>query len=420
MKKYVNSFLTSPLVSGSLVIFLGSQLTNFLQFLFHFFMSRQLTHVADYGDLATVLSTITLFSLVSAAITPTIVNFASVYFVKNDISAVEYIFKVFIKITSSIGVLTFFIALIFAKQITSYLQLSNSLYIIGTGLIIALNLLLVVGTALLQARLKFTYIAVSNFISALFKVVGSIIIVSLGFALNGVIGALILTSIISILTVYYPLKDVVFHKSHSIAINTKDIMSYAIPSALATLFLTGFTSVDLFLVKHFFSPDTAGEYAGIMLIGKIIYFFSYPIGLVMFPLITRRYANNESIHDIFLQALGLVLIPAIGLTFLYFVFPSFIITLLLHKSEYASLSNILGYVGIFITIFSFLSIVTNFFLSVRKTGIWFILALGVVVQTIGISFLHQSLYQVVTISIMSELLCLLVLGGYYLYSIKSK
>lgn len=420
MKKYVNSFLKSPLVSGSLVIFFGSQLTNFLQFLFHFFMSRQLTHVADYGNLATVLSTITLLSLLSAAITPTIVNFASVYFEKNDLSAVEYIFRFFIKITSTLGVIVFIISILFAKQITTYLQLSDPFYIIGAGFIISLNLVLVVGSALLQARLKFTYIAISNFISAVFKVVGSVLVVYLGFALHGVIGALILASLVSIFTIYYPLRDVIFQKSHEISLNIKEIMSYAIPSAIATLFLTAFTSVDLFLVKHFFTPDAAGEYAGIMLIGKIIYFFSYPIGMVMFPLITRRYTSNQSTHEVFLQAIGLVLAPAVVLTGAYFFMPSVIITLLLHKPEYTSLSNILGYVGIFITIFSLLSLMTTFFLSIRKVQIWYVLAIGVFVQTLGISMFHHSLQQVLFISIMSELVCMLVLGGYYLYSIKSK
>lgn len=420
MKKYISTFLATPLISGSIVIFLGSQVTNFLQFLFHFFMSRQLNLVSDYGNLATILSTITLFSLVSAAVTPTIVNFASVYFEKDDLAGVEYIFRMFIKITSVIGVSVLIFTIVWANSITKYLQLSDPFYIIGGGCIIALNLILVVGTALLQARLKFTYIALSNFVSAVFKLVGSIAAVMLGFALHGVMGALILASLVSILTIYYPLRDVISKKSHIVELRIKEILSYAIPAAAATLFLTAFTSVDLFLVKHFFSPSIAGEYAGVSLLGKIIYFFSYPIGMVMFPLITRRHASNQSTHDVLLQAIGLVLLPAMFLTIIYFMIPDVLITLLLHKPEYLHVSNLLGFTGIFLTLFSLLSLMTNYFLSTRRVHVWIFLACGVLVQIAGITFYHTSLYQVLMISILCELVCMLVLSGYYVYSIKRK
>ena len=53
----------------------------------------------------------------------------------------------------------------------------------------------------------------------------------------------------------------------------------------------------LILVKHFFSPHDAGIYAGLSLIGRVIFFFSAPIASVMFPVIVQKYARKENYEN---------------------------------------------------------------------------------------------------------------------------
>ena len=83
MKERIKQVANNPLISGSAVIFFGTLFANFLNFLFNFYMTRNLT-VSDYGVLSSLVSVIMLFSLVSDSFVPTTVHFAGGFFAKNE------------------------------------------------------------------------------------------------------------------------------------------------------------------------------------------------------------------------------------------------------------------------------------------------------------------------------------------------
>jgi len=68
------------------------------------------------------------------------------------------------------------------------------------------------------------------------------------------------------LVAYLPLTKILKEKSldRKISLNTKQMFSYAVPTFVTVLFLTSFTSTDVILVKHFFSPHTAGFTPGFL------------------------------------------------------------------------------------------------------------------------------------------------------------
>jgi len=91
------------------------------------------------------------------------------------------------------------------------------------------------------------------------------------------------------------------------------MFSYAVPTFVTVLFLTSFTSTDVILVKHFFNSHDAGFYAGLSLIGKVIFYFTAPIPAVMFPLLVKRHATGKNFVNLFYLALILVILPSVAL-----------------------------------------------------------------------------------------------------------
>ena len=79
MKHVIRQTISHPLVSGSAVIFIGSNVANVFNFLFNFLMVRNLSD-ADFGILTSLNSFILLPLLVATALTPIVVNFAAEYF----------------------------------------------------------------------------------------------------------------------------------------------------------------------------------------------------------------------------------------------------------------------------------------------------------------------------------------------------
>ena len=85
---------------------------------------------------------------------------------------------------------------------------------------------------------------------------------------------------------------------------------------------------------------------------------------------------------------------------------------LLYGDSYLSVSPLLGYFGVFIAFYSMLSALSNFLLSIGKTKIWVFLVLGAATQALLISLFHQSLLQVIQVSIVINAVLFLILFLY--------
>src|SRR5579859_6703049 len=122
MKEKLLNMVKHPLISGSLIMFIGSIFGSILNFLFNLFMSRNL-NVSDYGILASLLSIISLFMVISSSPVPMLVNFAASYFAKNDLAHLRGLFMKVTKYYLYLGIITFLFFLIFPQQIGSFFNI---------------------------------------------------------------------------------------------------------------------------------------------------------------------------------------------------------------------------------------------------------------------------------------------------------
>src|SRR5581483_6186188 len=67
-----------------------------------------------------------------------------------------------------------------------------------------------------------------------------------------------------------------------------EFKDYSVKFFFATLGITLLTSVDILFVKHFFSPQLAGQYAALSVMGRAIFYLTSPIYFVFFPLIAQK------------------------------------------------------------------------------------------------------------------------------------
>lgn len=412
MRKKINQIIKHPLISGSIIMFIGSSMISFLNFIFNLFMSRNLS-VSDYGILASLISLITLSTLPAGSFIPLVVNFAASYFAKNDLAMVRGLFLKIMKPLFFLGILVFVVFLFFAQKIGQFFNIHNDSLIIMAGLIAFLSFISVVNMPLLQAKLAFAFIVLLNFVSSFSKLFLGIAAVFFGFSIGGVMWALFLSSLIPYLLSFFPLKFLFQKRTVTPQVSNREIISFGLPAAVIMLGLTSFITTDIILVKHFFNPVNAGIYAGLSLIGRVIFFFSAPIGTVMFPLITQRHTRKENYHNLFKLSLLLVFLASVCLTVFYFFCPEFIIGFFLKKQEYLSAANLLGFFGIFISLYSVTTIVVNFYLSIRETKIVIPIIIFAVLQGFLIWLYHNTFLQIIMISLGTISLLLIALLLYY-------
>lgn len=412
-------FLKQELVKGSIYIFIGSIFANIFNFLFNLFMSRNLA-VEDYGILASVISLIALVTTPVGAVIPTVINFAGSRFAKEEHEEIRIFFLKIIKPLIFIGFIFLFSFIIFTKRIGYFFHISDQSLIVIAGIIVFVIYVGVINGGLLQAKLAFKFISFSNFISSFIKLLAGVFLVFLGFNLKGVMWALALSSIVPWFVSFIPLRFLFRRQRHvSNIIHFKNLLSYGIPSSLATLGLASLISTDILLVKHFYDPQQAGVYAGLSLVGKVIFFLTAPIGTVMFPLVVQKYARNENYNNILKVAIALVFIPSILISIFYFLYPDFVIGFFIKNKIYLSASRLLGLYGIFITIYAIISLLVYYFLSIKKTKVYIAVIFSAIVQALLITLYHDSLFKVVIISLTVSAILLVSLLFYYVKVIRS-
>ena len=406
----VKKLLQHELISGTFYIFIGSITGNFLAFLLNLFLARSLSY-ADYAIFASLLSVITLAAIPAGSINTVIVKFATDFFVKQQSNMLKSLYLLFFKFVLGLSVFIIFLFFILATPFKNYLHIDNIWYVIVSGFVISSFYLNTLNTAFLQSLLKFKFMAFINIFGSLLKLIVGVILVILGYRVFGGLGALFSMTLGMYLAAYFPLAKIIKEKSSDkkISLNTKQMFSYAVPTFVTVLFLTSFTSTDVILVKHFFNPHIAGFYAGLSLIGKVIFYFTAPIPAVMFPLLVKRHATGKNFVNLFYLALILVILPSVALTSFYFVFPNFVINLFLGGREYLYVARYLGIFGLYLTVFSLVNVCVSFFLSLNKTNISILVVLAAISQIILIYIFHSDFYQVIGVSLLISSLLFIVL-----------
>lgn len=411
MKQKLQLFLQHPLISGSIVLFFGGQVIGLVHLAFNIFMNRNMS-VVDYGELASLISLTVIPGFLLSSITPTVINFGAIFFAKNELNEIRALFFTLKRFLIPLGLLFLILIVVFQYPIAHFFHINNNSLLILVGVSIFVSFASSINMALLQAKLDFTFTTIVNLIGAILKCGLGVVLVLSGFSVAGALGAIIISGFIAYLLTFIPLRFVFEKNNKKANVPFSSLMRYGFPSAVAVASLTSFITADILLVKHFFDPHTAGLYAGLSLIGKIIFYFSAPIGTVMFPLVAQKHAKNQGHTQTFLLSLFLVLIPSVLLTVLFFAVPDFVISLI--NKQYVEVSYLLGIVGIFISIYALLSMVVNYMLSIKKVIVCIPIFLASLLQITLIWIYHESLYEILYISIFTSSLLLFILLIYYL------
>jgi O-antigen/teichoic acid export membrane protein len=417
MKQHIKQALKNPLIYGSTIVVFGNLFANFFNFLFNLFMSRSLS-VTDYGILASIISLISFPALLANAINPVVIRFAGDYFVKGELSLVRGLYIKFTKFFLLLAVPLFIIFLLCVTQIGQFFHIKDHYILVLADIIMFILFMAIINQAFIQAKLAFGFQVFVSFVSAVVKLLVGILLVFLGYSAAGGVGALVMAALAQYCMSFYPLKFFFRKKAVTPQISSKELFVYGIPSALTLIGLTSFISTDILITKHFFDPTDAGLYAGMSLIGRIIFFVTVPICSVMFPIIVQKHSRNENYSNTFKLSALFVIIPSVCITTFYFLFPQFAIMLILKKTEYMEIAPLLGYFGVYISLYCLLYVFATFLLSIKKTVICIPILIGAFLQIVLISLYHNSFEQVITISFVIILLLVIGFLLYYPYATK--
>lgn len=398
--------IKSPFFGGSLIMIIGSNFHNFGQLIFHFLMGRLLGKV-QYGDLASVVSILGLIAIVQISLGLTIVKFISS---KKQKSAVSNFIKWVQLWGIWLGVFTGVLAFLLSSPINKFLNITRPDIIYLLGPLLFLFILLNVYRSVLQGLLSFGKYAVSLLVEVGIKILLAIVLILLGYKLFGAMVAIVVGAFGALILTRLFLSDH-FKGGRGKMPNPSPLIRYSLPTFVQGLALTSMYSTDLILVKHFFSPEEAGIYASLAILGRIVFFGVSPVANVMFPLVARRHSHGEPYHQIFYLSILVILAVASPVILLY-VFAPWIPMGMLYGSEFLPGAPLLWWFGLFMGLLALAMLFVQFYLSIGKTKIVSLFVLTALLQTVLIWLIHPSLLAVIQVSIISVALLLL---GFIIY-----
>lgn len=139
-------------------------------------------------------------------------------------------------------------------------------------------------------------------------------------------------------------------------------------SAYTLVGLTAFgllTNLDALFVKHFFTPQVAGNYGPVVTLSKVCLFLPWAIGMLLLPKVTHRRATGRDPRSLLLMAMVGALAPGFAVSFLCFLFPGVLVKVIF-TAAYTNPGIVLGLVSLAASLYAGLYIWLNYALSLDK------------------------------------------------------
>lgn len=405
----IKNLTKHPLFSGSAVMIIGSNIANAFAYIYHLIIGRMLGP-SGYGELASIINLIGLFSVTFGFLGLVIMKFVSGG-KKSDIPAFFNWVKGRTLIAAAVvGTVMFLATPLLAKFLNS-----NTYPIALAGPILFLYFVGYIYRSFLQGLLEFGKVVLTSNLDLFGRFVLGVLFVFLGLRVfGGVLGIFVSSALSLLLTIYFLKKYVKTGKNKKIFSGDKEVWAYSIPIFVMSLSTNSMYMSDVILAKHFFNPYTSGIYASLSTLGRIIFYGTAPVAAVMFPLISKSFAKKENYKKIFYLSLLLTLILCLGVLGIYYLFPEFVIGIL-YGSGFVEGSKYLVWFGGFMTIFTINSLIINYFLSINITKPVYLSLMAAIFQVIFIWIFHSSILEVVKVSLIISLILFISLLLYLGY-----
>jgi len=395
IKIVFKNFPSNPLLAGSAVIFAGSIVTNVGAYLYHLFAGRILGPVG-YGELASLISLLYIFGVPTTVLSTVLVKYFSKCKADSSAGEAKDLYIRMVQVLGKISVVLFVLFLVASPYIASFLNLTTprSLYWIFLGFV--LTIFATVNGSIMQGFQLFVWVSAYGALGMLAKLAISTPLAYFGVEWT-IIGSVIASLIVFVLF-FLPIRFIFQAKRKSLFLTKKELLLFSAPTFLTLLGLTSLYSFDIVLVRHFLNPAESGLYSAIATLGKVIFYASSAVTLVLFPVLSERTAKQEPAGKILSIALLLVGIISIGVTVIYFLVPTLVIQLLFGAS-YDGGAPYLGLFACFISLYSLGNVFVLTCLAVNKLSIWMITIIAAVLQAILISLFHQTIMDVIMVNI---------------------
>ncbi len=379
---------SSRLLSGSLIMLVGSTIVSAVNFGYNVAVARLLGPAA-FGH---TVAAVTILMLASA-ITLSFQLVCAKFVARNETDGGKAeVYRTLRRRSWVVGILLGSALILASGPVSGYLRLPTPWIVILLAAGLAFYVPLGVKRGGLQGICSFGKLALNFITEVVVKFVGALILVEMGFGVMGAVGAITASVILAYFFPFTP-RELEAKSAAVIPASFREGIQ-------AIVFFVGqvlINNIDILLVKHFFQPEQAGLYAAVALVGRVLYFASWSVVSAMFP-ISAGAKPRESNITVLVLPLLFVLVIAVGFILLLNFVPGMVLRIVF-GTGFTQVAPLLSLYAAATGAYALSVVLIAFEMSRRiaNTG-WLQLAFsGAVI--LGIYIFHASLRQVIVVQL---------------------
>ncbi|PIN94829.1 hypothetical protein COU61_00205 [Candidatus Pacearchaeota archaeon CG10_big_fil_rev_8_21_14_0_10_35_13] len=364
IKRFLGKIKSDELVKGSIVLLVMINLFNLAGYLFHLIIAR-LLGPEDYGIFAVLMSFVLIYAIPAEAIQTIIAKNTAVLNAKKQIGKIKGMMNKSLIRGIWISVGLFLILGILTKVLFSKILEINMTLIIIANLILFSSFILPVIRGVMQGRKKFFALGWTMLIEAILKIGLGVGLVLLGLRVYGAIMGVVLAVIITFFLSFLFVKEVIKTRADKtrVGINYKNISVWLALAVVLLIF-----SSDIIIAKILFTPEIAGKYAVLSMIGKMIFYGTNGISKAMLPITAQKHAEKKDSRRVFKKSLIITIALCLIALIVIAIFPELLIRILF-GNVYSDVYGTLLYVAIAFSILSITNLVLLYGISKNKFSI---------------------------------------------------
>jgi O-antigen/teichoic acid export membrane protein len=397
--KLRNTILNSSFLRQNAVFFVGSLVVSILNYAYYPILGRML-NIEEYGEVQVLISFFLQLTLLMTVFTQVTVAIVANY--EDEEQKHRVIFELE-KFAFLVGAVVLVIGILLSGVARTALKFDSVWPFILLLLAFLSTIPFTFRSAFLRGKQKFLTVSVGNIIASLGKIIGSVAFILLGFGVSGAIGGLIAAQLIAFIFVAAKARAHAFKRAPGVSYFSWPDLRVLRPELKYTAFVlcvslavTMLSSIDVIAVKYFFDARTAGQYAGIATVAKIIFFLTASIAQVMLPSVKLNNPTKQN-RTFLAKSFGLLAILGGGTTLFFILLPHFVVATLMGKN-YTAAAHLLPLLSFSLFLVSVVNLIVNYYIALRKYQITLVVAAGLAI-TLLLFFVHHASVQAVVQSL---------------------
>jgi len=185
-------------------------------------------------------------------------------------------------------------------------------------------------------------------------------------------------------------------------------LRYAAVVLVSSLTITGLYSVDTVVVKHWFDARTAGLYAGVATVARIIFFVTASIAQVLLPSVRIQQSAKHN-QQVLMKSFILLAGVGGGVLLLFVLAPKWVIATLMGQ-RFLPYAALLARLSVVVFLLSVINLFMLYHLALRRYTVVVIALCGAASTTILFAINHRSLSAIINDLLYSAILIAVLLA----------